>query len=139
MMTTRRTSGYRELEHIADWELEVWAPDLASLCEQAALGMYELTGARLVLDKRLKRELEVHALDRESLLVAFLTELLYLGEVEGLGFDMFEISVENNTLRAQLSGAPFKALSKEIKAVTYHNLAINESPSGLEARIVFDV
>lgn len=138
-MATSPTRGYRELEHTADWELEVWAPDLASLCEQAALGMYDLSGVRLAPDKRVIRELEFHALDREGLLVTFLTELLYLGEVEDLGFDTFEISIENNTVKAQLSGAPLISVSKEIKAVTYHNLTIFESPSGLKAKIVFDV
>ena len=26
-------AGYREVEHTADWELEVWATDLAGLLE----------------------------------------------------------------------------------------------------------
>ena len=139
MMASHRSSGYRDLEHTADWELEVWAPNIAGLFEQAARGMYELSGARLAEDERLERELEVYGPDREGLLVAFLTELLYLEEVEGLGFDHFEISIEKNTLRAHLEGARFEALSKEIKAITYHNLNVRESSDGFIARIVFDI
>ena len=40
-------AGYRELEHTADWELEAWADDLPGLLEQAARGMYALSGVRL--------------------------------------------------------------------------------------------
>ena len=51
-------SGFREREHTADWELEVWAPDLPGLLVQAARGMYWLMGARLQEGVRLQRTLE---------------------------------------------------------------------------------
>jgi SHS2 domain-containing protein len=43
---SNQVAGYREREHTADWELEVWAPDLPRLLEQAARGMYRLAGLR---------------------------------------------------------------------------------------------
>jgi len=132
-------SGFREIAHTADWELQVWAPDLCTLLEQAARGMYELAGIRLKTGPRLDRKIDLQSVDRESLLVGFLAELLYLGEVEGLGFDTFDLSLENKALHAQLNGAPVESQTKEIKAVTYHNLAIRQTESGLEANIVFDV
>ncbi len=135
-------SGYREIAHTADWELEVWAPDLTTLLEQAARGMYALAGACLNPSPRLTRSLDITAPDAEILLVKFLSELLYLGEDENLGFDAFDLRLETgNTfvLRAAVAGAPLAALAKEIKAVTYHNLAIRETESRLEVRIVFDV
>ena len=39
--------GFREHAHTADWELEVWAPDLPTLLEQAARGMYAISGVQL--------------------------------------------------------------------------------------------
>ena len=132
-------AGFYEREHTADWELEVWAPDLSMLLVQAAQGMYSLTGTRLEPEPRLRRELEISSADSESLLVAFLAELLYLGEQEGLGFDSFDLRVTDHTLHALLGGAPLAGQDKEIKAVTYHNLQIRNGPRGLEARIVFDV
>jgi len=39
-------SGFREREHTADWELQVWAPSFSGLLEQAARGMYALSGTR---------------------------------------------------------------------------------------------
>jgi len=136
---TGPAEGSRELEHTADWEIEVWGPDLSSLFQQAALGMYALLGLRLAEGPRKRRDLELEAPDAESLLVEFLNELLFLAESEGLGFDSFELSVESGRLGASLEGAPITVRRKEIKAVTYSRLEIRESERGLTTRVVFDV
>lgn len=132
-------AGYREIEHTADWELEVWAPDFPSLLEQAAMGMYSLAGTRLAPGPRTTRMLSLAGMDDESTLVSFLNELVWLGESEGLGFDQFEISRVGDRISAHLSGAAIESQSKEIKAVTYHKLLIRKSHRGLEVNIVFDV
>jgi SHS2 domain-containing protein len=132
-------AGYREIEHTADWELSVWAPDLASLLEQAARGMYSLAGTQLIPDKRQARQIDLLSFDPEQLLVAFLSELLWLGEKDGLGFDTFKINLTEDGLHARLEGAPIAAQSKEIKAVTFHNLSIRQRANQYEVNIVFDV
>jgi hypothetical protein len=71
------SAGYREIEHTADWQLDVWAPDLGALLEQAARGMYALAGVRLTDGPRQAYDLEVPFHDPEGLLVAFLSELLF--------------------------------------------------------------
>jgi SHS2 domain-containing protein len=65
--------------------------------------------------------------------------LLYLGESEGMGFDDFDISLRDNRLHAVARGAPIAAQNKEIKAVTFHNLAVYSSEAGVSTIIVFDV
>jgi SHS2 domain-containing protein len=132
-------AGFRELEHTADWELEAWAPDLPALLEQSARGMYALAGARLQAGPRLDRRLDLPMKDPESLLVTFLAELLFLEEQDGLAFDAFNLHIEGELLHASLRGAQLVSIDKEIKAVTYHNLAIQKTPRGLEVKIVFDV
>jgi SHS2 domain-containing protein len=132
-------SGFREKDHTADWELEVWAPDLPGLLVEAARGMYWLMGARLEQGNRLQRTVQFPADDDESCLVGFLQELLYLCETERLGFDRFEITLDGTLGRAELSGARLAHLGKEIKAVTYHNLAVRETGTGYQATLVFDV
>ncbi|HEX9089992.1 MAG TPA: archease, partial [Anaerolineales bacterium] len=64
--------GFRENAHTADWELEVWAPDLPCLLEQAARGMYALSGMKFKPDDGQKRMVRLHAIDPEGLLVRFL-------------------------------------------------------------------
>jgi SHS2 domain-containing protein len=132
-------AGYREHEHMADWELEVWAPDFISLLEQAARGMYALAGVRLQPGLRHAYRVEVEGHDRESLLVKFLQELLYLGEMRGLAFDGFSLELDGLSLQARLQGAALLHRDKEIKAVTYHNLIVQESERGVEVHLVFDV
>ncbi len=135
-----QSAGYQEVEHTADWELHVWAPELSTLFEQSAHGMYALAGTRLQNEPRRKKFLELSASDFESLLVAFLEELLFLGEQERVGFDRFEgVKLSENRIETKMEGAPILSQSKEIKAVTYHNLEIRETPQGYEVNIVFDV
>ena len=138
-MQPQSPSGYREIPHTADWELEVWAPDLATLLVEAARGMYHLCEAILVSHPRITRRIELTFNELETLLVDFLSELLFLTEFEGLGFDEFNLQIESNRLIADVNGAKLETLSKEIKAVTYHNINIRDSGSELKANIVFDV
>lgn len=132
--------GFREQAHTADWEIEVWAPTLPILIEQAARGMYALSGMELQIGPAQERSIALNADDAESLLVKFLTELLWVEQDEHLGFDDFSITVdENYNLRADLRGSVITKLDKEIKAVTYHNLVVQTTPQGLSVNIVFDV
>ena len=133
------TAGFREIEHTADWQLEAWAPDLPGLFEQTARGMYSLAGVHLKAGLRCKRSFELKAEDVETLLVRFLSELLFIEEQEGLGFDEFELTLRDNSLTANLAGSPVTSISKEIKAVTYHHLLVRASSQGWEVNIVFDV
>lgn len=133
------TAGYREIEHTADWELQVWAPDLPALLETAARGMYALAQITLMDASRISRSFELPWIDRESLLVDFLAELLFYAEAENLAFDEFRLSLNGNSFKAQVCGAPIRAQAKEIKAVTYHHLQISETERGFEVNIVFDV
>jgi SHS2 domain-containing protein len=132
-------AGYREVEHTADWALEVWAPDLPGLIEHAARGMYELMGAVVSEDSRCHRQLEIAGEDREQLLVSLLEELLYIADHEELAFDGFLLNVVDTNLLARLEGGLLVSRDKEIKAVTYHYLEIEETGRGLETRIIFDV
>ena len=132
-------SGFREIAHTADWALEVWAPDLDRLFDQAARGMYWLMATRLQPAPRIERALSLEGQDAESLLVSFLSELLYLGEIEGLGFDQFQVRVHADRLDAVIRGAPIAGLEKEIKAVTFHNLKLQPTAEGWEATLVVDV
>ena len=131
--------GFTEIEHTADWALKVWAPDYAALFHQAAVGMNTLSEIQLKSAHRVEEQLELTAIDIESLLVSFLSEIVFFGEQDDLGFDRFEISIDGFSLRARLSGAPIANRKKEIKAVTYHNLEVVETETGFSVVIVFDV
>lgn len=138
-MIKNTETGYEEVTHTADVALKVWAPDMAGLFAQAAMGMVDLMDLQLDPEARVQRTIRVTGQDTEDLLVSFLQELLYLAEMHKEGYDRFVIRVAEDSLEAELAGGPITAQGKEIKAVTYHQLHIRETPRGVETVIVFDV
>ncbi|WP_299026482.1 archease [uncultured Thermanaerothrix sp.] len=133
------SSGFEEIRHTADWALRVWASDLPTLFTQAAQGMYRLEGVEIASTPRVERQITIKGEDAESLLVAFLNELLYLQETEQLAFDTFQCAITNHSLEIKAQGGPIRHLNKAIKAVTFHNLSIRTTPQGLETTLTFDV
>ena len=132
--------GFAEVDHTADWAYRVWGDTLATLFVQAAIGLYALAGIHLATDPPVVREIDLHGIDYESLLVAWLNELLYLRESENLGFNQFKIlQLDPQHLTVQMQGAPVQRWSKFIKAVTYNDLSIQTTARGFETTIVMDV
>ncbi len=131
--------GFEEVSHTADWSARVWAPDLPTLFKEAARAMNSLSGTVIGTDDRVSRTLELEGPDLESLLVAFLSELVYYQEQENLTFDDFDLRVAGQWLKVAMEGAQIKSVDKAIKAVTYHNLKIESTREGFETTIVFDV
>lgn len=131
--------GFEEIQHTADWAMRVWARDVPSLFAEAAKGLNALAHVEPARGPEVKRTFECEAPDEESLLVAFLTELVYYQEQENLGFHEFDVKVANGKLNVEMRGAPIQSIGKAVKAVTYHNLKIRKTNRGYEAEIVLDV
>ncbi len=133
-----RERGYLEVEHTADWGLRAWAEDLPALFCTAAEGMYALMDVRLAKGPEVSREIHLEAADLESLLVAFLDELLYQVE-NGHAFARMDLSIAGGRLDGSLRGKPIETRKKEIKAVTFHQLEVRQGPKGWETTVIFDV
>ena len=129
------------VEHTADWSLRVRGADLGELFTNAAKGMAMLmVEDPEALGDDVARSLDLEAYDAESLLVDWLNELAYLAEMDGIVFNEIEVNeISETRLMATVRGGEALVLDKHIKAVTFHNLAIQETASGLEVTIVFDV
>jgi SHS2 domain-containing protein len=135
---------FEALPHTADWCLKVWAADLEQLFVEAARGMNSLAGTSLAKEPGAERSFSTSAEDAESLLVVFLSELLFCSEQEALAFDKIEISITSQAgkhlhLSAAMKGAHILSIEKAIKAVTFHNMQIQRTERGYEVEIVFDV
>ena len=132
--------NFEEIEHTADWAYRVRSKNLAELFVAAAFGLYSLVGMELAPGTHITRYIQLQAIDYESLLVAWLNELLYYHESEGLGFEQIQIEhLDETSLQAKITGALIQQWFKEIKAVTYHDLSIRETEWGWEVTIVLDV
>ncbi len=77
-------------------------------------------------------------------MVNWLSELLYIFNREKIYFEHFKIlSLNNNSIEAEASGVNIdlyqSSLYREVKAVTFHNLKIEEDVNGFSCVIIFDV
>lgn len=132
--------GFEEIDHTADRAFRVTGRDMASLLENAALAMRALDAPRSARNPSATRQIEVQGADRESLLVNWLNEILYLQQVHELICERFHIDeVKNDRLRARVEARECDRSDTHIKAVTFHNLKIRETAGGLEAEVVVDV
>ncbi|MBD2525825.1 archease [Nostoc sp. FACHB-133] len=133
-------AGFQEVEHTADWAYRVWGRNLTQLFIQAAIALYYLADVELTSESSITRKIQLQGVDYVSLLVAWLNELLYLHESENLAFNQFKIlHLDAHSLEAEVTGTYVQNWQKLIKAVTYHNLSIQETEKGLEATLVLDV
>ncbi len=131
---------YEEIEHTADWAIRVRGRDFAELLENAARGMIDLAGLSPQQSPPHHCTLKLDATDRESLLVAWLEEILFNIESRRKTFTSFDLRISHDiNLEAHLTEVPIAAINREIKAVTFHDLEIKQTADGLEATIVFDV
>ncbi len=132
--------GFEEIDHTADRAFRVYGRDMAALLENAARAMQALDGPRPLAEPSATREIEVEGVDRETLLVNWLNEILYLEQAHRLvctGFQIYE--VQDHHMRARVETCEGGRSLTHIKAVTFHNLQLRETSEGLEAELVVDV
>ena len=131
---------FEEIEHTADISIRVWGRDLAELFANGAYGMACQLADLAEVGRTGEQSIELEAYDAETLLVAWLEELLYLDERDGCvfcDFDMLEVTPTR--LRAIVRGGPVREHRRHIKAVTFSSLEIVHTGEGYETTIVFDV
>lgn len=130
---------FEEIDHTADWAFRAFGNDIKELFANAAYALFALEGA-LDAHSTLTREIHVAGIDREALLVNWLSELLFLQETKRETYQKFEITKLSDTeLTATVHGAHTQPITKFIKAVTYHDLRIQQTEKGWEATVVVDV
>ena len=133
-------AAFEEIEHTSDIALRAWGSDLGELFANAARGMTHLIADSGEVTCSIEHRVELAGCDAETLLVAWLGELLYLIERDGVIFADFEMEEVTNThLRALVRGGPPRVLLRHIKAVTFSELGILRSSEGFEVTVVFDV
>ncbi len=128
-----------EIHHTADVSIRVTAKSLERLFLNAAKGMYALAGIETNCSVFFQRDFDLSAIDFESLLVAFLSELLYYVEEEKIAFHNINLVITATSLTCSMKGSLITAIAKPIKAVTFHNLKILALDDQFEVTLVFDV
>jgi SHS2 domain-containing protein len=134
-------AGFEEIEHTADRALRIRGCNLEELLINAAGGLLAIMNpVPSARDRPAMRVIDLEALDAETLLVNWLSELAFWAETERLVFDRFEVEQISPThLRTVARGGRAERLQTHVKAVTFHNLHVVRTAHGLTATVVFDV
>jgi SHS2 domain-containing protein len=131
------------VEHTADTGIVAYGDDMKEAFANAAYGMFSLMADLEQVREETSRYVEAEAGDRESLVVSWLNELLYLFDVERVIFKRFDIlELTNTRLRADAYGEKVDAsrhgLKGGVKAATYHMLKVAENRGRCSIRVIFD-
>lgn len=144
MSVTDKTFNY--IEHTADTGIVSYGMTLNEVFIHAAEGMFNLITDPDGISPAASIEVEVKADDKsyETLLVEWLNELLYRFDTDHMLFSHFNISsLSPDKLRAHCSGERIDlsrhSIKTEIKAATYHMLAIKKTNGGYQAKVIFDL
>ncbi len=131
-------------DHTADLGLRIRTADLNTLFAEAG----ECLLASMVDDPKSVLAVEsqtvaVAGTDREYLLFDWLRELLTRSDEARMLWCRFDVTVTPAGLTAAIWGEPFDPLrhllSREVKAITYHGLLLEESAGGFLAEVIVDI
>ena len=135
--------GYELRDHTADVAVEATGPTLAAAFGAAADGLAAATCEDVPATGE-RFDVSVRAESREALLFDYLDDLIYQRDVRGV------LPVDNDVeiretdgewlLSGSARGVPLGEISaREVKAVTYSEMALEAVESGWRAYVVFDV
>ena len=130
------------LNHTADVGIIAYGSDIKEAFANAAKGLFSLITDSDVAETEY-RDTELTAPDQESLLVAWLNELIYIFDVDNILFRRFDIIRLTETgLRARSYGEKVDVsrhqLKIGIKAATYHMLKIEKGKPN-RVQVIFDI
>lgn len=144
--------GFEFLDHPADVWVHAWGPTLETAMAECVRGLMQtmIEVETTPIMEAAETIIEVKGeLTKGSLLIAFLSEFLYLFDVEGKIFNRVVINplqtLPNGNLYLTATGygdifdASRYTVDVEVKAITYSYLEINETPTQTEIKIVYDI
>lgn len=131
---------YKILDHPADIKIQAFGKTKEELFLNAMLGMNEVLDPKII-DKKVENKIEIgDAPDIESLLVDFLSGILYLTQINREIYDKIKFNKFNDKeLQGNLFGNKIESFEQDIKGVTYHDLKVDQKNGLYQVFITFDV
>jgi len=133
------------LDHTADLAVRIRARDDRELFTLGAQSVYRLIGEAVPSEAGPKPyRIGLQANGEEELFHDWLAEVLYWFQVREIAFESLTFETLSPTaLKVTVLGRKIDVekseFRTEIKAVTYHGLAIERSSEGVTATVIFDV
>ncbi len=142
-------SGFEFMDHTADVSVKSWGKNLEDAFSQTALSlMTTITPNLKKVMPKIEKKIEIISEDKYALCFDFLSEFLFIFDVEDLVFSYVSVKSilkieENFKLFAIAKGEQFDRnkheIGTEVKAITYSFMNIEEKKDKVEIRIVFDI
>ena len=138
----------RMLDHTADVGFELEAPSLEALFDEARRALLMVVFEHPPEEGEGVDTVRLTAPDRETLLVRWLNELVYLIQDAGfvpVGAEIQPQKADDSgyALEARLTGAPLLleeyGWQGEIKSATFHGLDVTSDGEGWHAQVILDV
>ena len=135
---------FRTLEHTADVGFEAFGSTREEVFANAARALMDLIVDLDTIQPSEEVILQIGGPDPESVLVNWLSEILFLHDAERWLFRDFEIrDLQDDSLSAMARGEKFQRSRHQAKllvnGVTYHQLALEETPRGWRAQVYVDI
>jgi SHS2 domain-containing protein len=135
---------YEYIDHTGDLGFKAYGKTRQALFSHAAEAFFQAIVCVETIQEKEERLIEVEAPDLDDLMVAWLSELLFLFDSETLLLRRFEITdIKRHGLRATVGGEIMDPTRHEIKtgikAVTYHRLYVRQRGGVWEAQVILDV
>lgn len=134
--------SYRELEHTADVRVQVKAGSLEELFSEAARALMVIMYGTAD-EGALRQQVALSGMDIIDLMHSFLSEVLYISEVNEMVVSGAEIEIAGNSLTGVLRGEPFSVekhlCGMEVKGISLSGLAITHEQDSYILEVIFDV
>ncbi len=135
---------YEFFDHRADIGIRARGKTFAQLCVGMARGLVELVAEDSHLEEHEARLVELSAPDAESLLFAWLKELLGWFSTDGFLPVRFQLAEATPTrLRGRVLGGRFDPArhtqGRGVKAITRHALVIRQDGDGWTGEVIVDI
>jgi SHS2 domain-containing protein len=135
---------YSLLSHTADLGIIVKGNSCEELFRNAGLALMDLMILNKSHDPGVKTAISVNGNDLPDLMVKWLSEILYLFEGERLvvteiGVNSISLNSINSTIDIVEFDIRHHEVLREIKAITYHQIAVMEEKGFWTARVIFDL
>ena len=145
-----KDAGFEFKEHTADIKVKSWGRTLEEAFSQTAFSLMTTISPDLTkINPEIEKTITITSEDTGALLFDFLSEFLYIFDVEGLIFSEITVAsidkVKSNQflLQAYVKGEKFNSekheIGTEVKAITYSFMNIEQSDQNVTIEIVFDI
>ena len=129
---------------IADIAFRAEGKTLEALFANCAMALTETMADPRKISGKVKKRIVADGMTEEEMLYKFLSELVYIKDVDNLIFKKFDVKISKENLIAECEGDSLLAIGRknlrnDVKAITMHMFKVKKTAEGFEATVVVDI